>query len=120
MNNYADYDDYDDYADYADYAGYAEDYDDYGYTEDYKFDDNIDGIELEFIGEVYPTSRCLLYNPDGRLFEMQALARGIDSKMYFVRWVFEDNGEESFDAYDYSKPYECVLIDYPINWNEAA
>ena len=89
---------------------YDEDYDDYEYAEDYKFDYIIDGIELDLIGEAYQTNRCL-YNPDGSLFEMQALARGIDNKLYFVRWIFEDNGEESLDAYDYSKPYGCVLID---------
>ena len=93
------------------YADYAEDYDDYEYAEDYKFDYIIDGIELALIEEAYPTSRCLPYNPDGNLFEMQALAEGRDHKMYFVRWIFEDNGEESFDAYDYSEPYDCVLID---------
>ena len=90
---------------------YDEDYDDYEYAEDYKFDYIVDGIELDFIDEAYPTGRCLVHNPDGNLFEMEALAVGRDRKMYFVRWIFEDNGEESYDAYDYSKPYECVLID---------
>ena len=88
-----------------------EDYDDYEYAEDYKFDYIIDGIELDSIGEAYPSCRCLSYNPDGRLFEMEALAVGRDRKVYFVRWIFEDNGEESYDEYDYSKPYECILID---------
>ena len=101
---------------------YDEDFD-YEYAEDYKFDyivDGIelelvdyivDGIELELVDEAYPTGRCLVHNPDGNLFEMEALAVGKDHKIYFVRWIFEDNGEESYDAYDYSKPYECVLID---------
>ena len=89
---------------------YDEDFD-YEYAEDYKLDYIVDGIELDLIDEAYPTGRCLVYNPDGNLFEMEALAVGKDRKIYFVRWIFEDNGEESYDAYDYSKPYECVLID---------
>ena len=88
---------------------YDEDFD-YEYAEDYVFDYTIDGIELDLIGEAYPTIRCL-YNPDGSLFEMEALAEGRDRKRYFVRWIFEDNGEESYDEYDYSEPYDCVLID---------
>ena len=88
-----------------------EDYGDYEYAKDYKFEYIIDGIELDLIGEAYPSCRCLPFNPDGRLFEMEALAVGKDRKVYFVRWIFEDNGEESYDAYDYSEPYECVLID---------
>ena len=46
------------------------------------------------IGEAYPSCRCLPYNPDGNLFEMEALAVGRDRKIYFVHWIFEDNGEE--------------------------
>ena len=91
-----------------------EDYDedfDYEYAEDYKFDYIVDGIELDLIDEAYPTGRCLEHNPDGNLFEMEALAVGRNRKIYFVRWIFEDNGEESYDAYDYSEPYEGVLID---------
>ena len=84
---------------------------DYEYAEDYVFDYIVDGIELDLIDEAYPTSRCLVYNPDGNLFEMQALAEDRNRKRYFVRWIFEDNGEESYDAYDYSEPYEGVLID---------
>ena len=108
--------DYDAYAAFHDHEDStacddSEDYDDYEYAEDYKFDYIIDGIELDLVEEAYPTSRCLPYNPDGNLFEMQAQAMGRDHKMYFVRWLFEDNGEESFDAYDYSEPYDCVLID---------
>ena len=83
----------------------------YEYAEDYVFDYNIDGIELDLIGEAYPTGRCLPYNPDGNLFEMQALAEDRDRVKYHVRWIFEDNGEESYDEYDYSKPDCCVLID---------
>ena len=88
---------------------YDEDFD-YEYAEDYEFDYIVDGIELDLLGEAYPTNRCL-YNPDGNLFEMQALAECRNHKRYFVRWIFEDNGEASYDAYDYSAPYECVLID---------
>ena len=83
---------------------------DYEFVSDYVFDYIVDGIELDLLGEAYPTIRCL-YNPDGKLFEMEALAVGKDRKRYFVRWIFEDNGEESYDEYDYSTPYECVLID---------
>lgn len=83
----------------------------YEYAEDYVFDYTIDGIELDLISEAYPTNRCLDYNPDGTLFEMQALAEGKDHKKYFVRWIFKDNGEESYDEYDYSNPEDCVLID---------
>ena len=79
---------------------------DYEYAEDSKFDYIVDGIELDLIGKAYPSCRCLPHNPDGNLFEMEALAVGRDCKIYFVRWIFEDNGEESYDAYDYSEPYE--------------
>ena len=89
---------------------YDEDFN-YEYAKDYVFDYTIDGIELDLIGEAYPTSRCLGYNPDGKLFEMQALAEDRNRKRYFVRWIFEDNGEEDYDAYDYSEPYDCVSID---------
>ena len=89
-----------------------ENYDEaFEYAEDYKFDYIVDGIELDLIGEAYPTSRCLPFNPDGNLFEMQALAEGRNRKRYFVRWIFEDNGEEGYDDYDYSAPYDCVSID---------
>ena len=81
------------------------------YTEDYKFEYVIDGIEVDLIGEAYTTSRCLEYNPDGRLFEMEARAEGRDGMKYLVRWIFEDNGEEGYDSYDYSEPHCCVLID---------
>ena len=100
MNNYDDYAYYDDY----------DDYDDYEYEEYYEFDYIVNGIELDLIGDVYPSCRCLPYNPDGNLFEMEALAEGRDRSKYLVRWIFEDNGEESFDEYDYSEPYDCVLI----------
>ena len=89
-----------------------ENYDEaFDYAEDYVFDYTVNGIELDLIGEAYPTSRCLAYNPDGNLFEMQALAESRNRRVYFVRWIFEDNGEEDYDAYDYSEPYDCVLID---------
>ncbi len=90
---------------------YVEDYNDFEYAEDYKFDYIIDNIELDLIGEAYPTCRCLDYNPDGNLFEMEALAEGRDGAKYYVRWIFEDCGEESYDEYDYSNPDDCVLID---------
>ena len=89
---------------------YDEDFD-YEYAEDYKFDYIVDGIELDLIGEAYPTGRYLDYSPYDNLFGMEALAVGRDRKIYFVRWIFEDNGEEDYDTYDYSEPYECVLID---------
>ena len=89
-----------------------ENYDEaFDYAEDYVFDYTIDGIELDLIDEAYPTSRCLPFNPDGTLFEMQALAEGRDGKRYFVRWIFEDNGEAGYDDYDYSQPDDCILID---------
>ena len=83
---------------------------DYEYAEDYVFDYTVNGIELDLIGEAYPSGRCLNYNPDGRLFEMEALAEGRDLTRYYIRWIFEDNGE-SYDEYDYSDPDDCVLID---------
>ena len=89
---------------------YDEDFD-YEFAEDYVFDYTVYGIELDLIGEAYPTGRCLPFNPDGNLFEMEALAVGRDRKRYLVRWIFKDNGEESYDVYDYSKPDDCVLID---------
>ena len=89
-----------------------ENYDEaFEYVDDYVFDYTVNCIALDLIGDAYPTSRCLPFNPDGNLFEMQALAEDRNHKRYFVRWIFEDNGEESYDAYDYSEPYECVLID---------
>ena len=81
------------------------------FLEDYTFDYVIDGIELDLVGEAYPSGRCLDYNPDGRLFEMEALAEGRDLTRYYIRWIFEDNGEESYDAYDYSEPHDCVPVD---------
>ena len=88
---------------------YAEDYDEYEYAEDYTFDYVIDGIEVDLIGEAYPSCRCL-YNPDGRLFEMEALAEGRDRTRYYVHWIFEDNGGD-LDTYDYSEPHDCVPAD---------
>ena len=81
------------------------------FPEDYVFDYTFNCIALDLIGDAYPTSRCLPFNPDGNLFEMQALAVGRDRKRYFVRWIFEDNGEEGYDDYDYSQPDDCILID---------
>ena len=81
------------------------------FPEDYVFDYTFNCIALDLIGDAYPTGRCLPFNPDGNLFEMQALAVGRDRKRYFVRWIFEDNGEEGYDDYDYSEPHDCVLID---------
>ena len=89
---------------------YDEDFD-YEYVEDYEFDYIVDDIALDLIGDAYPTSRYLPFNPDGKLFEMQALAEDRNHKRYFVRWIFEDNGEESYDAYDYGEPYDCVSVD---------
>ena len=89
-----------------------ENYDEaFEYVDDYVFDYTVNGIELDLIGEAYPTNRCLPFNPDGNLFEMQALAEGRNRNRYFVRWIFEDNGEEGYDDYDYSQPYDCVSID---------
>ena len=83
---------------------YDEDYD------DYEFDYIIDGIELDLVGEAYPSGRCLGYNPDGNLFEMEALAEGRDLTRYYIRWIFEDNGGD-LDTYDYSEPHDCVPAD---------
>lgn len=71
----------------------------------------VNGIELTEISQPYPTSRCLPYNPNGNLFEMQAEAEDKDGNLYYVTWLFEDNGEESYDDYDYSQPNDCTLID---------
>ena len=71
----------------------------------------VNGIELTEISQAYPTSCCLPYNPDGKLFEMQAEAEDKDGNRYYVTWIFEDNGEESYDEYDYSQPNDCTLID---------
>ena len=89
---------------------YDEDFD-YEYAEDYVFDYTFNCIALDLIGDAYPTSRCLPFNPDGKLFEMQALAEDRNHKRYFVRWIFEDNGEAGYDDYDYSQPDDCILID---------
>ena len=72
----------------------------------------VNGIELNEISQAYPTSCCLPYNPNGNLFEMQAEAEDKDGNLYYVTWLFEDNGEESYDDdYDYSQPNDCTLID---------
>ena len=73
---------------------YDEDYDDY--DEDYEFDYIVDGIELDLIDEAYPTGRCLVYNPDGNLFEMEALAVGKDRKVYFVRWILKITAKKAW------------------------
>ena len=71
----------------------------------------VNGIELNEISQAYPTSCCLPYNPNGNLFEMQAEAEDKDGNLYYVTWLFEDNGEESYDDYDYSQPNDCTLIE---------
>ena len=71
----------------------------------------VNGIELNETSQAYPTSRCLPCNPDGKLFEMRAEAEDKDGNRYHVTWIFEDNGEESYDEYDYSQPNDCTLID---------
>lgn len=71
----------------------------------------VNGIELTEISQAYPTSSCLPYNPNGNLFEMQAEAEDKDGNLYYVTWLFEDNGEESYDDYDYSQPNDCTLIE---------
>ena len=81
------------------------------FPEDYVFDYTFNCIALDLIGDAYPTGRCLPFNPDGNLFEMQALAEDRNHKRYFVRWIFEDNGEEGYDDYDYSQPDDCISID---------
>ena len=42
---------------------------------------------------------------------MYTKAEDRDGNKYLVSWIFEDNGEEGYDDYDYSEPYEGVLID---------
>ena len=42
---------------------------------------------------------------------MYTKAEDKDGNKYLVSWIFEDNGEEDYDAYDYSEPYDCVSID---------
>ena len=76
------------------------------FTPDY----TVKGIDLTEIIQASPTSRCLPYNPDGNLFEMQAEAVDKDGNRYYVTWIFADNGEESYDEYDYSQPDDCTLI----------
>ena len=71
----------------------------------------VNGIQLQELDMPFPTSRCLPYNPDGNLFEMAASAIDKDGNKYVVTWLFEDNGEESYDMYDYSQPDDCRLID---------
>ena len=70
----------------------------------------VNGIELEEINQAQPTSRCLPYNPDGNLFEMAAKAKDKNGQLWLVSWIFQDNGEESYENYDYSRPDNC----YPI------
>lgn len=77
----------------------------------FEFDYIVNGVELKEIDQAYPTGRCLPYNPDGNLFEMAAKAEDKDGNKYLVSWIFEDNGEEDYGAYDYSEPYDCVSID---------
>ena len=81
------------------------------FPEDYVFDYTFNCIALDLIGDAYPTGRCLESSSGAKLLEMQALAEGRERKRYFVRWIFEDNGEEDYDAYDYGEPYDCVSVD---------
>ena len=72
----------------------------------------VKGIELDEISQTcIPTGRCLPYNPDGNLFEMQAEAADKDGNRYYVYWIFANNGEASYDEYDYDQPDDCELID---------
>lgn len=71
----------------------------------------VNGIALWEIEQAYPTSSCLPYNPDGKLFEMEAIAEDAEGNRYAVQWIFEDNGEENYDEYDYSNPTDCRLLE---------
>ena len=74
----------------------------------------VNGIELNQTSQAYPTDRCLPNNPDYKLFEMKAAAEDKGGNRYHVTWIFEDNGEESYDEYDYSQPNDCTLCDLSI------
>ena len=49
------------------------------------------------------TNRCLAERPaEDNFFEMSATAKDLQGNKHQVYWVFEDNGEETLENYDYS------------------
>lgn len=65
---------------------------------------------IEHEGKIYvledeaePTSRQITErSQDYNFFEMSATAHDLNNKKYAIYWVFEDNGEETLENYDYS------------------
>ena len=50
-----------------------------------------------------PTSRQITERPvEDNFFEMSATAKDLQGNKHQVYWVFEDNGEETLENYDYS------------------
>ena len=73
------------------------------YKSDYDFGNT---GRLEHEGKIYiladsaePTSRALEF--EGQ-FEMSAPVKDLQGNRYEVYWIFDDNGEETFENYDYS------------------
>lgn len=64
----------------------------------------VNGIQLQELDMPFPTSTALQFNPDGNLFQMAAKAKDTNGKLWLVSWIFQDNGEESYENYDYSQP----------------
>ncbi len=76
----------------------------------FTYDYIVNGIELKETRQALPTSRCLPYNPTGKLFEMEAKAIDKDGNEYYVSWIFEDDENKDLDDYDYSTPDDCKLV----------
>lgn len=76
-------------------------------ADDYKFGNH---GRIEHEGKIYiledgaePTSRQITErSQDYNFFEMSAPAHDLNGNKYNIYWVFEDNGEETFENYDYS------------------
>ena len=49
------------------------------------------------------TNRCLAERPaEDNFFEMSATAHDLNGNKSEIYWVFEDNGEDTLENYDYS------------------
>lgn len=60
------------------------------------------GKSYSIIGDAFPTSRVLEYNPDGDLFEMCAIVEDdATGEQYRACWIFRGGDTKSYEDYDY-------------------
>lgn len=84
-------------------------------ADDVKFGNN---GRLEHNGNIYilddsaePTSRQITErSQDYNFFEMSAPAHDLKGNKHVLYWVFEDNGEDNFENYEYSDIDRIVEI----------